>query len=349
MRSLRYWIGSRRVRLADRIGQRQAPPGPPRGERRALATGLFSFPTHGATAGDLIACDVVCRWLSEAGLEYDVAFAPPFSGGCDWREVDPRDYSHVVWICGPLDKSTEAFSRLRRRFASENRRWIGVNLSMMEPVEAWNPFDVLLERDSNRNERADLAFGAECTRLPVIGLVQVESFTPLFPERDRQEDARAAARRVAYARPAAVVEIDTRLDVENASGLRTPGEVESLIGRMDVVVTTRLHGLALALRNGVPAVAVDPVAGGDKITAQARAVEWPCAFAVDDASEDVMSEALRFALSDEGRARARASAERGRQSVETLREEFVQALELVPTRRARPRDQPAARPRTIPP
>ena len=30
---------------------------------------------------------------------------------------------------------------------------------MMEPVAVWNPFDVLLERDSNRNERADLAFG----------------------------------------------------------------------------------------------------------------------------------------------------------------------------------------------
>jgi Polysaccharide pyruvyl transferase len=331
MRWLRYWIGSRRVRLADRLTQRRLPSGPPHGERRALAAGLFSFPTQGGTAGDLIACDVACRWLREAGLEYDVAFAPPFSGGRDWRELDPRDYSDVVWICGPLGRGTEAFSRLRRRFASQTRRWIGVNLSMIEPIEAWNPFDVLLERDSNRTERADMAFGADPTRLPAIGLVQVEPFTPLFPERDRQEHARAAARRLAYARPAAVVEIDTRLDVANASGLRSPREVGTLIGRMDVVVTTRLHGLALALRGGVPAVAVDPVAGGDKITAQARAVEWPCAFAVDEASEDVMDEALSFALSDEGRARARASAEHGRHSVAALREEFLQALELPPT------------------
>jgi hypothetical protein len=328
MRSLRYWIGSKRVKLADRLAQRRAPSGPPRGERRALAAGLFSFPTHGATAGDLIACEVVCGWLSEAGLAYDVAFAAPFSGGYDWRRVDPRDYSHVVWICGPLGESTEAFSRLRRRFPADGRRWIGINLSMIEPVEVWNPFDVLLERDSDRSERADLAFGADRTRLPVIGLVQVESFTPLFPDRDRQEDARAAARRLAYARPAAVVEIDTRLDVENTSGLRTPAEVDALIGRMDVVVTTRLHGLALALRNGVPAVAVDPIAGGDKITAQARAVEWPCAFAVDEASDDVMDEALSFALSDQGREQARASAERGGRSVEALRQEFVQALAL---------------------
>jgi hypothetical protein len=69
---------------------------------------------------------------------------------------------------------------------------------------------------------------------------------------------------------------------------------------MDVVLTMRLHGLALALKNGPPAVAVDPFSGGDKITAQARAVDWPCAFAVDKASEDVMDDALRFALSAEG-------------------------------------------------
>ena len=100
--------------------------------------------------------------------------------------------------------------------------------------------------------------------------------------------ARDAIRRLAYSRPAAVVEIDTRLDVDNASGLRTPAEIETVIARMDVVVTTRLHGLALALRNGVPVVAVDPVAGGDKITAQARAVDWPCGFAVDEASDDVL-------------------------------------------------------------
>jgi hypothetical protein len=326
VRSLRHWLRLRQVRLADRLVRRRTPTGPPRVQNRALAAGLFSFPTHGATAGDLIACEVVCGWLDEAGIEYDIAFGPPFTGGRDWREVDPRDYSHIVWICGPLGRSTEVFARLRKRFRSEGRSWIGVNLSMMEPVEEWNPFDVLLERDSNRNERPDLAFTSERKPVPVVGLVQVERFTPLFPDRDRQDDARAAVHRLAYARPAAVVEIDTRLDIENASGLRTPAEVETLIARMDVVVTTRLHGLALALMNGVPAVAVDPVSGGDKITAQARAVDWPCAFAVDEASEDVMDDALSFALSAEGRAGARASAERGKRALEALRKEFMGAL-----------------------
>ena len=48
-----------------------------------------------------------------------------------------------------------------------------------------------------------------------------------------------------------------------------------MIGRADVVVTTRLHGLVLALKQGVPALAVDPVAGGAKVAAQAAVWGWP--------------------------------------------------------------------------
>jgi Polysaccharide pyruvyl transferase len=35
-----------------------------------------------------------------------------------------------------------------------------------------------------------------------------------------------------------------------------------IVGRLDFVVTMRLHGLVLALKHGVPALAVDPVADG---------------------------------------------------------------------------------------
>jgi polysaccharide pyruvyl transferase WcaK-like protein len=43
----------------------------------------------------------------------------------------------------------------------------------------------------------------------------------------------------------------------------------------DVVVTTRLHGLVLALKQGVPVLAVDPVAGGARVATQAAAWGWP--------------------------------------------------------------------------
>jgi polysaccharide pyruvyl transferase WcaK-like protein len=44
-----------------------------------------------------------------------------------------------------------------------------------------------------------------------------------------------------------------------------------VISRLDLVITMRMHGLVLALKHGVPALAVDPVAGGAKVTAQAQA------------------------------------------------------------------------------
>jgi polysaccharide pyruvyl transferase WcaK-like protein len=48
-----------------------------------------------------------------------------------------------------------------------------------------------------------------------------------------------------------------------------------VIARADVVVTTRLHGLVLALKQGVPVLAVDPVAGGARVATQAAAWGWP--------------------------------------------------------------------------
>lgn len=69
---------------------------------KTLVAGWFSFELMGATAGDLMACDLVCEWLKKAEHLYDVALAQPFQGGVDWRAVDPQDYSYVVFVCGPF-------------------------------------------------------------------------------------------------------------------------------------------------------------------------------------------------------------------------------------------------------
>jgi Polysaccharide pyruvyl transferase len=47
-------------------------------------------------------------------------------------------------------------------------------------------------------------------------------------------------------------------------------EIEYAISRMDVVLTTRLHGVVLAIKNEVPPIAVDPIGRGGKIMRQAR-------------------------------------------------------------------------------
>ena len=69
--------------------------------------------------------------------------------------------------------------------------------------------------------------------------------------------------------------VDTRLAQREWRSPATAAQVEAVIARADVVVTTRLHGLVLALKNGVPALAIDPVADGAKVAAQAAAWGWP--------------------------------------------------------------------------
>ena len=288
---------------------------------KTLVAGWFSFKQMGATAGDLMARDLVCEWLKRAGHSSDVALAPPFRGGVDWRVVDPRAYSSVVFVCGPFGNGGP-IPEFLHRFAG--CRLIGLDLTMLEPLEVWNPFDLLLERDSSATVRPDLAFLAQQRRVPVVGMVLIHP-QPEYGERDRHQVANDALRRLATAREMAIVPIDTRLD-ENAGGLRTPAEVESLIARMDVVLTTRLHGMVLALKNNVPVVVVDPVVGGAKIQRQAKAIGWPLVFSVDDLTDERLQDALDDCLTEQARAEVKACRERAVGQLRDVQEQFLSAL-----------------------
>jgi polysaccharide pyruvyl transferase WcaK-like protein len=136
--------------------------------------------------------------------------------------------------------------------------------------------------------------------------------------------ANAKLEQIAAELECARIRIDTRLD-ENQTELRTPGEVASLIARTDVVLTTRLHGMALALRTGVPAVVVDPVAGGAKITRQAQVLGWSRCFAADvDVSE--LRRALRECLTEEARQEAVSIAQQAKKSLAEVRTAFTTYL-----------------------
>lgn len=70
------------------------------------------------------------------------------------------------------------------------------------------------------------------------------------------------------------------------------------------MVTTRLHGLVPALRTGTPVIAVDPVSGGAKVGAQARAVGRPALVDAGAPSEELLDHWWRWALSRAGRTAA---------------------------------------------
>jgi len=287
---------------------------------RVLVAGWFSFEQHGATAGDLLVRDVVCAWLDGEGRPYDVAHAAPFPGGVDWRTVDPAVYSHIVFACGPF-RQLRTSKELLERFASSRR--IGLNLSLERPPEEWNPFDVLIERDSPAAARPDLSLLSSASRVPVVGVVLID---PSDNGREPYVLANEAIRRFVASRELAAVEIDTRLDVPNRAGFRSPAEIESVISRMDVLLTTRLHGLVLAIKNEVPVIAVDPVEGGGKITRQARALGWPACYTVDEAGDDVLERALDYCVSEEARSRVRECARVGIEDATRIRRSFIAAL-----------------------
>jgi hypothetical protein len=286
---------------------------------KTLVAGWFSFPEGHATAGDLLACDLACEWLRQAGHQYQVAYAPPFTGGVDWRAEDPGQYSHVVFVCGPFEARAELEKAFTHHFA--RCTLIGLNLSMLLPLVEWNPFDRLFERDSDRHTRADIVFMASATRVPVVGVCLVEPC-----ETVKTKAANESIRRLVQARDMAVVSIDTRLDVPNLAGLRSPREVESLIARMDVLITTRLHGMVFALKNGVPVIAIDAEPGAAKITKQAAAIAWPMAFAIDQITDVELLHAFDYCLTEEARHEAHRCFRRAVAQVEQVNQEFVRAL-----------------------
>ncbi|NUQ10865.1 MAG: polysaccharide pyruvyl transferase family protein [Gemmatimonadaceae bacterium] len=285
-----------------------------------LVAGWFSFELMGASAGDLLARDLVIAWLHEAGIAHDVAVAAPFSDGIDWRTTDPAAYTHVIFVCGPFGNGPPV-DLFIEHFAGS--RLIGINLTMLQPLEEWNPFETLIERDSSRTERPDLVLLSNAPRVPVVGLVLIDA-QPEYAA-DKRVDVEAVIRGLIADNPMAVVDIDTRLDV-NRHGLRTAAEVESLIARMDVVITTRLHGTVLAVKHGVPVIAIDAVAGGAKIARQVRALGWPIAFGAEDLTPAALRQAFAFCLTSEARALARRCRRDAVTRLSSVKRQFLDAL-----------------------
>jgi hypothetical protein len=288
---------------------------------KILVAGWFSFEQMGATAGDLLTRNLVCEWLEHAGLSYDVALAPPFRGGVDWRSVDPQIYSHVVFVCGPFGNGWP-ITEFLPRFAG--CRLIGLNLSMLESLDTWNPFDLLLERDSSATSRPDITFLSRQAKVPVVGVVLVHPQSE-YKGKGMHHVANDAIHRLVASRETSVVPIDTRLDT-NITGLRNPAEVESLIACMSVVLTTRLHGMVLALKNGVPAIAIDPITGGAKIRRQAETIDWPVVFTADALKDEALQKAFDYCLTEQARAKTRECCERAVKMVQEVHDEFISAL-----------------------
>jgi Polysaccharide pyruvyl transferase len=255
---------------------------------RVLLTGWFSFRHGEATAGDVLAAQAVAAALAAAGIAYDIAWSPVFRpGALDLAEAAPERYTHLVFTCGPVHGDQVA--ALHTRYRSCRRIAVGVSV-VDESDPACRGFDVLLPRDApGRVPVRDLAAAmvpdrADPGALPVAG-VFLTTGQGEYGRRRRHDQVAARLTAWLNSKNCAPLPLDTRLDSGDWRLCSSPEALTTLISRLDIVVTMRLHGLVLALQAGVPALAIDPVAGGGKVTAQAAAWDWPAVLAAEQAAD----------------------------------------------------------------
>ncbi|PXY21773.1 polysaccharide pyruvyl transferase family protein [Prauserella endophytica] len=268
---------------------------------RVLVTGWPSFLHGEATAGDVLSMRRIGAALAEAGVETDSAWSPRFRpGALRLDDAAPDRYSHLVFACGPAHG--EQVRGLHERYASCRR--IAVGVSVIDPGDpAVTGFHQVLARDGAGPPRPDLAASAPTSPVPVAGIVLAPGQRE-YGDRRRHEQVHKALLAWAAGLDCARVPLDTRLDAADWRHCATGDQFVSLLGRLDVVLTTRLHGLVLALRAGVPALAVDPVGGGGKVSAQARALGWPAVVAAEDVTDERLDQWWRWCLSPSARQHA---------------------------------------------
>lgn len=293
----------------------------PQNAPNILIAGWFSFEQMGASAGDLLARDLTAKWLADAGIRYTVAVATPFTDGVHWSSVDPADYTHVVFVCGPCGNGPPLTSMLER---FDRCKWVGLNLTMLQDLEAWNPFELLIERDSNVTKRADMVFLTDPIRVPKVGLILVHPQKE-YGERGRHEAVGQLVADYLASIDAAVVPIDTRLD-ENATGLHSSGQIESLIAAMDLSITTRLHGTVLSLKNDTPPIVIDPIAGGAKVKAQCEQIGWRWCTRPEALSRDWLAQGVGYALSPQAKADVKTCREAAQAALAGIEARFIEYL-----------------------
>jgi hypothetical protein len=275
-----------------------------------LVTGWFSFLHGEATAGDVLAGEAVAAALDRAGISYDIAWSPGFHPGrLHLERADPDDYRTVIFACGPLHSRVpepgvpSPLLELHARYARCRRIAVGVSvLDSSDP--AVTGFDLVLPRDSAASAPVpDLALAApEPAPVPVVGVV-LTTGQGEYGARRRHDEVAGRLTSWLQGLGVAMLPLDTRLDTRDWRLFSTPDQLDAVLRRVDVVVTTRLHGLVLGLRAGVPVLAVDPVAGGAKVSAQAAALGWPAVLPAGFES-DALDEWWHWCRSPLGRRRA---------------------------------------------
>ncbi|MEU3216693.1 polysaccharide pyruvyl transferase family protein [Streptomyces sp. NPDC006971] len=270
---------------------------------RVLVTGWFSFRDGEVTAGDVLAQRAVSDALGRLGIAHDTAWSPVFDPGALTLEAAlPERYEQVLFVCGPLHG--HQVDALHERYSRCRRLAVGVSVIATD-APAVTGFHRVVARDGpDGPPLPDLSSFAPAGRpLPVAGLALTWGQGEYGFRRGHAETGETL-RDWLGGKDCARVEADTRLAHDGVRLCRTADQYLSLVARLDIMVTDRLHGMVLALRSGVPVLAVDPVRGGAKVSAQAAVLRWPATLPCETLDEQALDRWWDWCLSPAGRAAA---------------------------------------------
>ena len=241
-------------------------------ENKIIIAGWFSHAV--ATFGDTQAMDLVTKWLSFNNFDYDISASKNSRvNGTPINEINFEDYDTLIYICGPW-LGDQHFNLLGKNFMHHKNRIkkIGVNLSVRDDNHG---FDMLLPRDFFNIKNPDLVFGAQSGHsTPVVGFFMVHGQLE-YGKLQRHNLVRQRIKEYFTQTNCYVIELCTHDTHGKLSKFNNVQELESIIRKCDYIITTRMHGLVYSLKNNMPVLAIDCIAGGAKVTAQAEAVGWP--------------------------------------------------------------------------
>jgi hypothetical protein len=318
-RFFEFWF-----QLTSILHRRRTPPINLQKSKRALIVGYFSFPGGGGTFGDIEVMQIVCDWLVENDIKYDVASnIEDGVKGININTINEMDYGIFIFVCGPWYSKGRIHTSLIKKF--DHCVKIGVNLTTFEDGNLG--FDFLLSRDNFIEHNADIALASIVNKLPIVGILLVDRQMQ-YGIKQRHMYIRKVITEYINMGCIAPMWLDTNAN-NNKVFISNNKQYESLICRTDLVVTNRLHGLVLCIKNSIPVIAIDPIVGGGKVSAQSKALGWPILITAEEFTIEKLQECIDYCLNTDLTEEIKTSQQKGLLSIEKTRYRFQQFISRI--------------------
>jgi hypothetical protein len=278
--------------------------------KRAAILWWGSFPYGQVTIGDYMSVVALCDALTRRGIAFDIvrreAAFEPIPSIAEYsskeRSFDPEtapEYAACAFVCGPLPSEWPDGRARLLAFSNARRIAVGASLGTEQGREhALRTFHTLLCRDGFGRAWMDMSLACNW---PANLRHQREGIAVCW----RGHEAfygEICANAPVEAIAAALLDAEKRTAKSITTDIKAwPSDIHTLdrqFGDFDTMLTTRLHGTLLCLRNRTPFVSVDQQIGGGKVTAVARAVQWPLAIGVESLSFVKLRKLLHAALQE---------------------------------------------------